>query len=1047
MSHHRCASLMGGVALSAVCASQASAAEVAFNIPSGPLPAALQAFGLQSGAPIVFNPSSARSIISPGAVGIFEPSEALNRLLAGSRLNYVRAGRAFTVVSSPDPPVRPPREHPMMESELIAAAGQPAPSLQEAVSEVVVTGSRVITSGAGSPSPLTMTFISDLLDLQPSSMAQGLNILPSVLGSITATSNVNTAGPNTVNLRGVGTLRALVLFDGHRVGPTQANGAVSIDVVPQMMLKRADLVTGGASAVYGSDAVSGVLNFVTDNKFMGLKFNIQDGQSEYGDDNKLDVGIAVGRDLVGGRGHFEASYQHRRSAGALRSDRPFFDAIWTEQGAVIGAGPVGTADNPYKLVAHAVVATASFGGQINSGPLGGLNFTTDGQLSPFVHGAPTGTAGVEIGGQGAYYTRSTIDLPQNSQQQFARFDFDFSRDFHGFVQAAATQANYLGIGQNWLLSRVAIGYNNAYLSTLQPQYRALVVQQLANDPQGSFQFSKMDTVYPNTNTRNHEGYYVIQLGLSGSVESFNWEAGYVHTDSRYRSENPNGIDNARLFAALNAVVDPASGQVMCHAALVNPSAYGGCVPLNVFGPTAESAAALAYIRHVPHSAQLYASDDVGGTIRGAPLTLPAGPVNMALSAEWRKLTFEVQSDSPPTSTVNCAGIEFNCTATISPFMGGQTSVLSPVDQTVTEVAYEADLPVLADLAYAQSFNLNSAVRFTDYNTSGSVWTWKIGGLWRINDEVLVRATRSRDIRAPNLNELFAPRAVGLNQYVDIHTGASGVVANVTQGNRNLKPEKADTTTAGIVWRSRSVDGFSLSVDGYRIRINAAVVGIPAFQPATQRACELSNGAAEVCALYVRPFPFSNRTAANYPTALLSQSLNVAALDTYGVDIEANYATTLSSGKLALRALFNWQPHLLYDNGPAGQIDIGGAADGVGALPAIPSTKLVISASYSATKALSFRIQERWRGRLDQNGTKGLYFADGKVPSVAYTDVNATYNLSKLAAVFVNVQNLFSADPPAWASAGGSLQPNYLGGFAQGDDIVGRYFTLGLRLSM
>ena len=811
------------------------------------------------------------------------------------------------------------------------------------------------------------------------------------------------------------------------------------------MLKRVDVVTGGASAVYGSDAVSGVLNFITDTAFTGLQANLRGGVSTYGDDFKTNASVAFGRDVAEGRGHFEASYEYRKSTGALRSDRPFFDTFWTDQGAVVGGGTVGTTDNPYKLTANAVVATVSFGGLINSGALSGLNFTQNGLLSPFVHGTPTGTTGVEIGGQGAYYTRSTIDLPQDSQKAFARFDYSFPHEVHGFAQVAATQSTYQGVGQNLLLSRVNIGYNNAFLSAIQPEYRALVSQQLAANPLGSFQFSKMETLYPNSSTRNRERYDMVQTGLSGLAGAFAWDVGYVHTDSQYRSENPNGVDNAHLHAALNAVVNPANGQIVCNAALANPSVYGGCVPLNVFGPTSENAAALAYIRHVPHSAQLYTSDDVSGSLVGAPFSLPGGEVNMAFSGEWRRLTFETQSDSPPTTPVNCIGIQFSCTSSLAPFSGGQTAILAPVDQTVSEVAYEVDAPLLADWPHVLAFNLSAAVRYTNYNTSGGAWTWKVGGVWRIDDQFTVRATRSRDIRAPNLTDLFAPRGSGQSQYVDMHTGASGVIPSISQGNPDLQPEKADTTTVGIVWRRD--DRLSLSLDAYRIRISDAIVSIIPFQPATQTACELSNGEAEVCALYVRPFPFSNRTAANYPTALYNQSLNVASLDTYGLDVEANYATELLGRQLTLRALFNWQPHLLYDNGPAGKIDVGGAADGVGGLPPIPLMKFVISGSYHPTDLLTLRFQERWRGPLDQNGSKGLFFADGKVPAIGYTDVTATYDLSKRVSVSLNIQNLFNANPPAYASAGGSLQPNYLGGYAQGDDIVGRYFTLGLRLRM
>jgi outer membrane receptor protein involved in Fe transport len=420
---------------------------------------------------------------------------------------------------------------------------------------------------------------------------------------------------------------------------------------------------------------------------------------------------------------------------------------------------------------------------------------------------------------------------------------------------------------------------------------------------------------------------------------------------------------------------------------------------------------------------------------------------MAVSGEFRRLGYQVQSNSPPTTPVDCTGIQFNCTPASIPYLGGQSQVLHPVSQTVVEAAYETDAPILAGLPFAKAFNVNGAVRYTDYATSGGVWTWKLGGDWRIDDDLTMRATQSRDIRAPNLTELYAPQSVGVTQYVDIHTGASGVIENISQGNRDLKPEQADTTTAGFVWRPQALNNFSLSVDAYRISIGQAIVSIGGFQPATQAACEASHGTAQVCSLYVRTLPFSNTTAANYPLALLNEALNVASLETYGLDIEATYSARLVGRKLALRALFNWEPHLLYNNGPAGLVDVGGAADGVGALPPIPSTKLVLRATYALTDVLTISAQERWRGPLRQNGAAGLFFADGLVPPAAYTDVTFDYAFNTALSAFLNIQNLFNTPPAPWSSAGGSLQPNYLGGFAQGDDIIGRYFTVGLRVRM
>ena len=211
-------------------------------------------------------------------------------------------------------------------------SGAQAQTAPAAVQEVVVTGSRVITNGNNSPTPVTVVPVQDMLRLQPTTVAEALNALPIFSGSRGQLSNANNgiaqsngggvSGGNFLNLRNMGAQRTLILFDNHRVSPTNVSGYVDVDMIPQMLLQRVDVVTGGASAVYGSDAVTGVVNFVTDKKFNGIKINAQYGATQRGYDRDYDVGFAVGRSLFDGKGHVEASYEYRNDAGiAYQSSR------------------------------------------------------------------------------------------------------------------------------------------------------------------------------------------------------------------------------------------------------------------------------------------------------------------------------------------------------------------------------------------------------------------------------------------------------------------------------------------------------------------------------------------------------------------------------------------------------------------------------------------------------------------------------------------------------------------------------------------------------
>ncbi|WP_206239930.1 TonB-dependent receptor domain-containing protein [Novosphingobium terrae] len=923
-----------------------------------------------------------------------------------------------------------------------------------------MTGSRLVTNGNSAPTPVTVASVDTLLKAQPAGVIEGLNALPGLLGSINTTSNVNTGGFNTLNLRGIGSTRGLILVDGRRVGPTQTTGSVDVDVIPQALLKHVDVVTGGASAAYGSEAVSGVVNFVTDTKFVGLKTDLHSGISQYGDDRKLGASIAWGTNFNDGRGHFEASYEYADNGGFLRSSRPFLNNWASMTGS-------GTAASPYTLVYGARLNNYAFGGYASTGIFKGMQFGANGVVGPFNPGTPTLSSSVNTGGDGAYFNGSTAGAAAVNHRAMARFDYDITDAVHGHVTGIFSKFKQSYTQQNPQYS-LNIGYNNPYLATAGAQYQAAIAAGAAI-PAGtagsSFVLNKMDMQLPAYQYNVLNSYYQVDAGLDGKIfGKFDWDVDLYRTENLQLTRNNNGINYNRLYAAVNAVRNPANGQIVCNAALTNPN-FANCVPLDVLGTGTESAAGMAYVRQAIMSDVDYATTDLNGSIKGSLFHLPAGDVKAVVMGEWRRNTYAVASNATPSDQIDCNGIQFpgslssaagcyNSTSALR-YLGGQTAVRTPVSQIVKEVAAEAEVPLLADKPFFKSLTLNGAVRYTNYNTSGDAWTWKGGAVWNVSDELTFRGTRSRDIRAPNLYDLFQPATISTTNYVDIHTGnTSGVLGQQQQGNPNLTPEKADTLTLGVVLKPHFIPGFSLAVDYYKIKINNALVNISGMQPATQTACEQSGGTAVVCSLYVRPNAFSDHSAANFPTLLYSQTLNVASLNTHGVDFEMNYAHPIANHAFSLRALVTYQPTLLYNNGPAGQVDVGGAADGVGGLPPIAKWKVVGNINFDPVEKLHVMVQERWRSSLQQNGTLNnngvgyaYVFANPPVPSIGYTDLNFSVDVAKNFNAYFNIQNLFNSYPPVYASAGGTTQMNYLGGFAQGDDIEGRYFTVGVKWKM
>ena len=447
------------------------------------------------------------------------------------------------------------------------------------VSEVVVTGSRVIKNGNSSPTPVTVMPVDELESLRPGPVAEVLSSLPVFSGSRVADgkpgNGATNAGANVLNLRNLGFYRTLVLFDGHRVPPSTYDQLVDVDMIPQMLLKRVDVVTGGASAVYGSDAISGVVNFITDTKFNGVKVNVEGGIANQGDDATADVGLAFGHSFLDGRGHFEASYEYHNDPGILRrSDRQWGRDVWTVQGG-------GTAANPYHLVENTRISNTSFGGLVggkasSSNPLGGMNFATDGVASPFVNGAATGTNGFQSGGDGAYYDGSIKNL-LDSHQVFGRGDYDFTDTLKGYAEASVTINHSLNYGQYNQISNDTLSGQNAFLPA-------------AYQYPGTFTFSKVFADLPRIDTNTHQTQYFVNTGLSGQFGGgYKWDVSFTRSAARATTANDANINNQNLAAALNVVGGPNGPE--CYAATVS-SAYSNCVPLNAFGPTSESAAAI-----------------------------------------------------------------------------------------------------------------------------------------------------------------------------------------------------------------------------------------------------------------------------------------------------------------------------------------------------------------------------------------------------------------------------------------------------------------------
>ena len=910
--------------------------------------------------------------------------------------------------------------------------------------DIIVTGSRVIQNGNNSPTPVTVVTTAQLTQVTPSNIPDALNRLPVFSGSRNAgtfNNGSSNAVGNYLNLRNIGAQRTLILFDGHRVGPTTQDGLIDTNTIPQLLLQRVDVVTGGASAVYGSDAISGVVNFIVDKKFTGFKVQGQGGISQKSGNASQRAGLAWGTDLFGGRGHFEASYEYFDSAGVpTKLTRDLGRKVYAETGG-------GTTANPYHLNINTRLSGTSFLGVINTGagvntnnPFRDYVFGTNGVLRPFVHGAASGTTNIESGGDGGYYDQASLQASLRSHQGFGRFDYNLTDSISAYVQVSATESYNMTNYQSTEVRNYTLSSSNAFLA---PQYQAAMRAAGVS----TFTFSRIfQDAAPLVIDATVKNVFAV-AGLTGKLGSkLSWDVSYSRTMGRQRVSTDNNVNNARMSAATDAVVNPATGNIVCNVTLTNPTLYPGCVPVNLFGPTSLTAAAVNYVlgRSTYHLKN--DQDDVAASIAGSLFDTWAGPVRMALSGEYRHLTLDITSDAHPLDRVNCTGLRFNCNSTTPLFLSNVVADVHGVSQAVTEGAFEVDAPLLKDTIIS-SLNLNGAVRYTHYDTSGNKVTWKVGLDAHVNDQITLRATRSRDIRAPNLNDLFAPISVNPAGYTDLHTGNVSGVANVqSQGNANLVPEVANTLTGGIVLKPAFLARFTLAVDYYRIKIGNAIGAVSGQTAAVQQQCELSGGTDPLCALFIRPFPFSNATAANFPTTVLSQPLNIATLKTDGIDLEANYSAPLFGGNFSIRGLATYVSKLTTVTIPNAipAYQAGSASTNTAGLPKVRATAFV---HYDLGPA-SFDVQERWFSSTRPSSNHTLVYSDPRFPAAAYTDLTLSYLFKAgggQAQLFVNVQNLLNKKPTPFANAGGgSSVAGLFVTTANGEDVIGRYFTGGVR---
>lgn len=832
-----------------------------FDIAAQPASSGVREFARQSGIRVIVAAQDTRGRTTNAVRGNLGTREALDRLLEQTGLN-VRSFDAGVAILGGSPEQTTP--------------------VAEQASDIQVTATRVIRNGYDAPTPTTVLGEDEIRRQSPENIADVLTLLPGVSAGNSPAQNTGTTssgytGVNSLNLRNLGSNRTLVLLDGMRLPAATVNGSiVDINVIPNAFIKRVDIVTGGASAAWGSDADAGVVNFVLDQDFTGIKGKVQGGVSTYGDRGNYTLSLGVGTKFADGRGHFLLSLEDSRIDGIDGVPRSWYNGYRTF------ANPNYTATNGqprYLSLTNVGYSAITPGGIVTTGPLRGTYFGPNGTPAQLNFGSLL-TSSTFVGGDWQYtdWSKNTQSFLNSDTRQsvFSRASFDLTDRFQIFGQFIFTRSNVDEAAPPTITTTTTtIQRDNAYLpASVGASMDKLGLTSL------SIGSSNLDLGRRDYNSTHSLFQYLAGakglVGLFG--KDFHWDVTGYRSVSKI-TQNVQVPITTNENNAFDAVRGP-NGAIVCRSTLTHPG--DGCVPYNALGTGVNSAAAVNYVMSWDWVNQTITQTGASATLRGDPFNTWAGPVSMASGFEYRR--DEAHGLANPIGMANGFG-----NANYKPIAGA-------VD--VKEGFLEVVVPLLRDKVF-KSLDFNGAVRATDYSSSGYVTTWKLGTTFTPIRGLSFRLTRSRDIRAGNLSELYAAGSTGSAVATDpFLNGQTYTVQQVTTGNPTIQPEKADTLTFGAVVTPRAIPGLSVSVDYWDVRIRNAIT----TASATDTVNQCFQGNQELCANIVRG-------ANGLIQYIYVRPVNLDLYWARGIDFEASYrrnlsdiSSSLGSGLVSIRAL-------------------------------------------------------------------------------------------------------------------------------------------------
>lgn len=965
-------------------------------------------------------------------------------------------------------------------SILLAMAAAPAMA-QEAVTPddqatevdtIVVTGSRIRSPGFVAASPITSVGEADIQLDQPVSVEELIKDLPVAVPATGPGTNNGSGGGATVDLRGLGTNRTLVLINGRRVVPFNLAGVVDTNSIPVALLERVDLVTGGASAVYGADAVAGVINFVLKDDFEGVEFQSTYGISEQNDALRRRNDFTIGGNFADGRGNAVVSVGWTEAETLNQDERPFgLVARSSVNGAPQGSGTT--------VPGFFNTATAAGGTALPTG--GAFAATEINPATGFL--IPANSAGFNFNPDNLYQT------PNDRYQlnALARYEINPAAELYAqlmYVRSdVATEAAASGTFGNTF--SVPIG-NPLIPEGMRQQLCAARNIAAANCVSGAAGTTivpllinrRFTELGPRFSTFENKTFQFV-AGIRGDLsETWDYDAYISHGETDQLLTRDNWGSLSKLRSALNT-----TSATQCIAP--GSAAVAGCVPLNVFGAEGTiTDAMLNYINLDSLNVTTVEQDVVSASTSG---TLPelfsspfaADPIALAFGLEYRSTKAATKADGP-------SQINGEVLGTGAPFPDRQGRF------ELTEAYVEALIPLLSDLPFVQSLNIEAGYRYSEFQTGGTTQdygSYKIGGDWVPFDGLRFRAMYQRATRAPNIGELYAPQVTGLGnlatdpcqlalinqaqantagtlsnlcRLTGVPAGSVGAVANpsagqiniLSGGNPDLEPEEADTVTIGAVWQPSFVRNLTLSLDYYDIQIDGAV--------SSQSSTDVLNGCYTTA--------FNPNLEFNSQCALINRNPNNGTLN----GVEA-LGIELVSSNLGVQQVSG------YDLTASYRLDLAdvGLSDGWGSVDFSFNGNYVTKNEFQATPTsinrdcigyysiacgqpnFEYKLTQRttwnvgdfglslqWRhldNVIEEPGGTNFLPAYAEIDAYDYFDLAGRWDINEAVRMTLSVANLLDEQPPEVGSGIGPTASNNGNTFPQTYDALGRYYTLGLNL--